>query len=233
VHRLLALIVVVAAAVAATAVFAATPAADVDPSDFVRQIDNPWYPLRPGTTYVFRGVESGKPMRDVVAVTTRRKTILGVRCVVVRDTVYVDGRPTEATSDWFAQDRKGNVWYFGEATAELDHSGKVKSREGSWQAGVDGAKGGMFMPAHPQVGQEFRQEYYKGHAEDRFRVLSVSAPVRVPYTGSRRGLLTKEWTRLEPGVVGHKYYVHGVGLVEERSAGNGKEHTQLVTVRRG
>jgi hypothetical protein len=215
VHRLLALIVVVAAAVAATAVFAATPAADVDPSDFVRQIDNPWYPLRPGTTYVFRGVESGKPMRDVVAVTTRRKTILGVRCVVVRDTVYVDGRPTEATSDWFAQDRKGNVWYFGEATAELDHSGKVKSREGSWQAGVDGAKPGIVMPGRPKVGQSFRQEYLKGHAEDHMAIQSLAAKVRVPYVSTSRAMRTREWTPLEPGVVEHKYYVRGLGMVKD------------------
>jgi hypothetical protein len=214
-RRLLPLIVVLAAGVAATAVFAATPAADVDPSDFVREIDNPWYPLRPGTTYVFRGVESGKPMRDVVAVTTRRKTILGVSCVVVRDTVYVDGRPTEATSDWFAQDRKGNVWYFGEATAELDHSGKVKSREGSWQAGVDGAKPGIVMPGRPKVGQSFRQEYLKGHAEDHMAIQSLSATVRVPYVSTSRAMRTREWTPLEPGVVEHKYYVRGLGMVKD------------------
>jgi hypothetical protein len=214
-HRLLPLIVVLAAGVAATAVFAATPAADVDPSDFVREIDNPWYPLRPGTTYVFRGVESGKPMRDVVAVTNRRKTILGVSCVVVRDTVYVDGRPTEATSDWFAQDRKGNVWYFGEATAELDHSGKVKSREGSWQAGVDGAKPGIVMPGRPKVGQSFRQEYLKGHAEDHMAIQSLAAKVRVPYVSTSRAMRTREWTPLEPGVVEHKYYVRGLGMVKD------------------
>ena len=156
-RRLLPLTVFLAVAIAAAAVFAATAPADVDPSNFVRKVDNPWYPLQPGTTYVFRGVEDGKPMRDVVAVTTRRKKILGVSCIVVRDIVYVDGRPTEVTSDWFAQDRKGNVWYFGEATAELDDSGKVKSREGSWQAGVDGAKPGIVMPGRPKVGQSFRQ----------------------------------------------------------------------------
>jgi hypothetical protein len=214
-HRLLPLIVVLAAGVAATAVFAATPAADVDPSDFVREIDNPWYPLRPGTTYVFRGVESGKPMRDVVAVTNRRKTILGVSCVVVRDTVYVDGRPREATSDWFAQDRQGNVWYFGEATAELDHSGKVKSREGSWQAGVDGAKPGIVMPGRPKVGQSFRQEYLKGHAEDHMAIQSLAAKVRVPYVSTSRAMRTREWTPLEPGVVEHKYYVRGLGMVKD------------------
>lgn len=214
-HRLVAFAVLVAAAVATTAVFAATLAADVDPSNFVRTIDNPWYPLRPGTTYVFRGVEGGKPMRDVVAVTTRRKTILGVSCIVVRDIVYVDGRPTEVTSDWFAQDRKGNVWYFGEATAELDDSGKVKSREGSWQAGVDGAKPGIVMPSRPRVGQSFRQEYLKGHAEDHMTIQSLAAKVRVPYVSTSHAMRTREWTPLEPGVVEHKYYVRGLGVVKD------------------
>ena len=224
-HRLLPVAVLVAVAAAATAVFAATPAADVDPSNFVRKIDNPWYPLRPGTAYVFRGVEGGKPMRDVVTVTTRRKTILGVSCVVVRDIVYVDGRPTEVTSDWFAQDRKGNVWYFGEATAELDDSGKVKSREGSWQAGVDGAKPGIVMPGRPRVGQSFRQEYLKGHAEDHMAIQSLAAKVRVPYVSSSRAMRTREWTPLEPGAVEHKYYVRGLGLVKD-------DEVSLVSVRR-
>jgi hypothetical protein len=200
---------------------------------FVARVDNAWFPLTPGTTFVYTGVEDGEATRDVVTVTHRTKQIQGARATVVDDRVYHEGVLAERTSDWYAQDTKGNVWYLGEATAELDRKGHVTSTEGSWQAGVDGAKGGIFMPAHPQIGQSFRQEHYPGHAEDWFRVLSVSAPVRVPYTGSRRGLLTKEWTRLEPGVVGHKYYVRGVGLVEERSAGNGKERTQLVTVRRG
>jgi hypothetical protein len=214
-RRLLPLTVLLAAAIAAAAVFAATAAADVDPSNFVRKVDNPWYPLQPGTTYVFRGVEDGKPMRDVVAVTTRRKKILGVSCIVVRDIVYVDGRPTEVTSDWFAQDRKGNVWYFGEATAELDRSGKVKSREGSWQAGVDGAKPGIVMPGRPRVGQSFRQEYLKGHAEDHMAIQSLAAKVSVPYVTTSRAIRTREWTPLEPGVVEHKYYVRGLGMVKD------------------
>ena len=100
------------------------------------------------------------------------------------DRLYVRGRLAERTSDWYTQDAKGNVWYYGEATAELDAQGNVTSTEGSWQAGVDGARPGIFMPAHPKVGQSFRQEYYKGHAEDRFRVLSVHTTVNVPYVSS-------------------------------------------------
>jgi hypothetical protein len=192
-----------------------SPTGGIDPGNFGRRIDNPWYPLRPGTTYVYRGVQDGKPSRDVVSVTRKTKKILGVPCVVVQDNLYVDGRLVERTSDWFTQDRRGAVWYFGEATAELDGRGHVTSTEGSWEAGVDGARPGIVMPARPRVGQSFRQEYYKGHAEDHFAIVSLSARVATPYVSSRRAMLTKEWSPLEPGVTERKYYVRGVGMVAD------------------
>jgi hypothetical protein len=158
----------------ATAGHGANP---VRPGDFVDRVDNPWFPLEPGTTYVYRGVKDGKAARDVFAVTGRTKPILGVRCAVVTDRLYLGGRLAERTTDWYAQDRKGSVWYFGEATAELDRRGKVISTEGTWQAGVHGAQPGIYMPARPTVGQSFRQEYYKGHAEDHFRIRDLNAHV--------------------------------------------------------
>ena len=192
-------------------------------SSFVARIDNPWLPFRPGTTYVYRGVRDGKPSRDVVRVTSRKTVIDRVRCTAVEDRLYLSGRLRERTTDWYAQDAKGNVWYYGEATAELDRSGRVTSTEGSWRAGRDGAKAGIVMPARPRVGQAFRQEYYKGHAEDHFRIIRI--------TGRR--LLTKEWTPLEPGVVDHKLYVRGVGMVREETIKGDDERARLVTVRRG
>jgi hypothetical protein len=153
--------------------------------------------------------------------------------VAVDDRLYLNGRLAERTTDWYAQDAAGNVWYFGEATAELDHSGRVTSREGSWRAGVDGARPGIVMPAHPRVGRSFRQELYRGHAEDRFQVLSLAASVHVPYMSSRRALLTKEWTPLEPDVVDHKVYVRGIGMVSERTVKGGRDHAELVDVRHG
>src|SRR4051794_119843 len=154
---------IAAAALGAAAAFASAAAAQpgaIDPGQFGSRIDNPWYPLTPGTTYVYRG-SGGKPVRDVITVTRRTKTLAGVRCVAVRDDLYEEGRLTERTTDWFAQDTKGNVWYFGEAAAELDSGGRVKAAEGSWQAGRAGAEPGILMPAHPRVGQAFRQEYLK------------------------------------------------------------------------
>ena len=134
-----------------------------------------------------------------------------------------DGKLEERTADWYSQDRRGNVWYFGEATAELDAHGRVTTTEGSWQAGRGGAKAGIYMPARPVPGRFGRQEFYKGQADDHFRVLSARAAVRVPYTSSHSALLTKEWTPLEPGVVDHKHYVRGIGTVLEQTVKGGDE----------
>jgi hypothetical protein len=199
---------------------------------FSARVVNPWFPLRPGTTLVYRGVKDGRPSRDVVHVTPRTRTIEGAACAAVSDRLYVRGRLAERTTDWYTQDAQGNVWYFGEDTAELDRNGHVTSTEGTWLAGRDGAKPGIFMPANPRVGDAHRQEFYKGHAEDHFRVLSLAARVKVPGARSARALLTKETTPLEPGVVDHKYYVRGIGTVLEQTVKGGDERNVLVSVRR-
>jgi hypothetical protein len=219
--RVTPLLAVVALALPALGSAAAThtsAAVGIDPANFVAKVTNPWFPLRPGTTYVYLGTESGRPSRDVMSVTAQTKTILGVRCVVVHDNVYISGRLAERTSDWYAQDKRGTVWYFGEATAELDSAGNVTTTEGSWEGGADGALPGVIMPGRPKVGQSFRQEYYKGHAEDHFAIESLSTSVRVPYVSSGRAMRTREWTPLEPGSVEHKYYARGVGMIKDGSA---------------
>ncbi|MFL6068694.1 MAG: hypothetical protein ACJ74N_13270 [Gaiellaceae bacterium] len=196
-------------------------------SAFVSGVNNPWFPLEPGTTFVYTGRKDGERGRDVVTVTARTKQIRGVECIAVEDRLYAGGQLAERTTDWYAQDAGGNVWYFGEATAELDKAGRVTSREGSWLAGIDGARAGIFMPAHPKAGTSFRQEYYKGQAEDHFQVLSVAANVITPYTASPRALLTKEWTPLEPDTLDHKLYVRGIGLVREETIRGGDELWEL------
>jgi hypothetical protein len=211
----------------------ATPIRPPGPARFVPRVDNRWFPLRPGATYVYRGVKDGLPSRDVFTVTAAKKAIQGVGCTVVQDRLYLRGRLRERTEDWYAQDTAGNVWYFGEATAELSTNGKVTSTEGSWQAGVNGARAGVFMPAHPHPGQAGRQESYPGHAEDRFRVLSRTASVDTPAARSHHALLIREWTPLEPGVVDHKLYVRGVGNVLEQTVKGGDERNELVARRSG
>jgi hypothetical protein len=210
--------------------FSACAASATQATTFVRGVDNPWFPLKPGTTFIYTGVKDGKRGRDVVKVTSRTRTIRDVRCIAVEDRLFLKGRLRERTTDWYAQDAHGNVWYFGEATAELDASGLVVSREGSWRAGVDGARAGIVMPAKPKVGRSFRQEYYKGHAEDHFAILSVSESVIVPYTASAHALLTKEWTPLERDTLDRKLYIRGVGLVKEETIRGGDERFELSDV---
>ena len=202
------------------------------PRDFVRRVDNPWFPLIPGTTFVYRGVKDGKVAQDVFSVTSEAKKFQGIRCTGVRDRLFLAGRLEERTTDWYAQDVHGNVWYFGESTAELDRAGHVTSTEGSWQAGRNGAQAGIYMTARPKVGQVRRQEYYRGHAEDHFSVLTLHASITVPYVKSGRALLTKEWTPLEPGTLDHKYYVRGIGEVKEVTVRGPTERAELVSVHR-
>jgi len=231
----LALVPVLCAACGSTgAHHAATKPAPVsiDPASFVAHVDNPWFPLRPGTRYVYRGVKDGQPTRDVFTVTGETKVIEGVHCVVVHDSLYERGKLEERTTDWYTQDKQGNVWYFGESTEELNAKGKVTSTAGTWQAGVHGAQPGIYLPGNPSVGQSGRQEFFKGQAEDHFRVVSLAASVTAPYTASKKALLTEEWTPLEPGVLDHKFYLRGVGTVKEVTVKGPKELNALVSVSR-
>ena len=218
---------ILAASAVAVFVGVACPPARATQPTFVRSVTNPWFPLKPGTTFVYTGRKDGQKGRDVVKVTHRTRRIRGVVCTAVADRLYLRGRLAERTTDWYAQDARGNVWYFGEATAELSRAGKVTSREGSWLAGVGGAREGVYMPARPKVGRTFRQEYFKGHAEDHFAVVSLSASVLVPYTASAHALLTKEWTPLEPDTLDHKLYIRGIGLVKEETIRGGDELWEL------
>jgi hypothetical protein len=194
------------------------------------RVDNPWFPLRPGNRLVYRGSEDGHRLRDVFLVTHRTARIDGVVCRVVQDRLFQDGVLRERTTDWYAQTTAGTVWYFGEATAELDRHGHVVSREGSFRAGRDGAEAGVFMPAHPAVGQSFQQEDSPGQAEDRFTIVDLHATVSVPVLGSTHAMLTRETTVLEPGVVDHKYYVRDIGTVREVTVKGGSESLRLVSV---
>lgn len=199
----------------------------IRPGDFVREITNPYLPLRPGTEFVYR---SGKNDVTAVIVLHRTKQILGVRCVVVRDTVRVGGEIEEDTFDYYAQDRAGNVWYFGEDTAEFA-GGVPVSTEGAWIAGVEGAKPGIVMPARPAIGVTYRQEFALGEAEDLARVQSLRERVAVPFGTFRDVLQTFDFTPLDPQAREHKFYAPGVGLVLAVNLETG-EREELISVRR-
>jgi hypothetical protein len=197
-------------------------AAIVASAAFSARVTNPWFPLHAGDRYVYAGVKDGKQARDVVTVRRTTKTIDGVPCAVVSDLLFLNGKLAECTTDYYSQDGAGNVWYFGEDTAELGRRGRVTSTEGTWQAGLHGARAGIYITARPRVGQTAQQEHLQGHAADHFAVVSAWPNL----------VLTKEWTPLEPGVLDHKYYVRGVGTVLEQTVRGGDERLALVSFRR-
>jgi len=196
----------------------------IDPAQFTTTIDNPLWPLVPGTTTVFEG---GGETVTVVVTSDTYQVADGITARVVRDTVTVDGEITEDTYDWYAQDADGNVWYVGEDTKEFD-AGQVESTEGSWEAGVDGAKPGIVMYAvQPEPGVVYRQEYYPCEAEDEAEVVDTSVSVTVPYGSFTGCLKTHEFTPLEPDVDAYKYYCPGIGVVLEEEGGT---RVELISV---
>ena len=193
---------------------------ELDAADFTSEIDNPYWPMKPGTKWVYRE----GPQRVEITVTGETKQIEGIQARVVHDLVTENGEPVEDTFDWYAQDNDGNIWYLGEDTKEYE-KGKVVSTEGSWEAGIDGAQAGIVVPGEPRVGMEYRQEYLKGEAEDAAEVLSLDERVAVPYRSFEKVLMTKDFTPLDPKILEHKFYARGVGpvLVLELSPGAGRE----------
>lgn len=200
---------------------------ELDPADFVAEIDNPYWPMAPGTTWVYRETDGeGNEQRVEVTVTDRTRTIQGVEATVVHDVVSEDGEVVEDTFDWFAQDRWGNVWYLGEDTKEYE-GGKV-SAAGSWEAGVDGAFAGVVMPASPEVGLAYRQEYYEGEAEDAAEMLSVDELAQVPVGHFEHVVVTRDFTPLEPKILELKYYAKGIGPILAIGVSGGSSREELV-----
>ncbi|MDQ1519746.1 MAG: hypothetical protein QOI55_819 [Actinomycetota bacterium] len=202
----------------------------IDPSNFTPNVDNPYYPLKPGRTLVYTGTKDGERALNIVVPTRRTRVIDGVETRVVEDRLYLNNVLEERTSDYYTQDKCGNVWYFGEDTATLDAHGNVVDTSGSFHAGVDGAQPGVFMQAAPELGRRFRQEWFKGEAEDTFKAIDLSTGVTVPAGTFRHALRTEEKTALEPAVVDNKVYVRGIGEVIEKSVKGPVERLELVEV---
>ena len=199
----------------------------IDPNNFVDVVDNPYLPLTPGTSYVYLAETDEGTERIEVSVTDDTIEILGVTCTVVRDTGSLDGDLVEDTFDWFAQDTDGNVWYFGEASVEYN-DGVVVGTFGSWKAGVDCAKPGIVMPASPQVGNAYRQEFYQCVAEDESKVLALGESVAVPYGILNNCVRTEEFSRLEPDAVEQKVYAPGIGHI--LTIADGERTDELVSI---
>ena len=197
----------------------------VDPARFVAQVDNEFFPLVPGMTFIYEESDNGE--RVEVHVTDEIREVMGVACVVVQSREYEGDELVEETLDWYAQDIDGNVWYFGEDTKEYK-DGMVVTTEGSWESGVDGALPGIIMKGRPVVGESYRQEYYKGHAEDMGEVLMVGDTTRVPCGSFDGVLVTRDWSPLEPGDEEQKYYAPGVGLLLEVEGGDRVELVDMI-----
>jgi hypothetical protein len=208
---------------------------ELDPADFTTEIDNPYWPMTPGSRWVYEEIdEEGNALKVEVTVTDETKQIAnGVEARVVRDVVSEDGEPIEVTDDWYAQDSDGSIWYLGEDTAEYEN-GEVVTRAGSFEAGVDGAQPGIIMPASPEVGMQYRQEYYAGEAEDEGEILSLGQQVAVPYGRFAETLMTRDTNPLEPKVNELKFYARDVGPVltlDVGTVGGGRE--ELISYKPG
>jgi len=201
----------------------ATYTPQIPPSgQFSKTIDNPYFPLPAGRTFVYRGVENGKKELDRMHITRRTKNIAGITATVVTDNVYEPPpKLLEKTFDYYAQDDRGNVWYLGEDTREFLPGGKV-DRSGSWLTGKDGAKPGLIMEANPQVSDAYRQECLSGEAEDLAWVVGRG--------GVKNQLRTLEFSPLEPKIVERKVYRPRVGIISERQLSGGHEVLSLVRV---
>jgi hypothetical protein len=205
---------------------------ELNPADFTTDIDNPYWPMRPGSRWVYRETApDGTRQRVVVTVTSKRKTTANrVVARVVHDVVTEGGELVEVTDDWYAQDCAGNLWYLGEDTAEYEN-GKVVSRAGSWEAGVDGAQAGILLPANPTVGMTYRQEYYAGEAEDAGAIFSLDEQVGVPAGHFTDVVMTKDTTPLHPRALEFKFYARGVGPVLAVGVSGGSDREDLLRYR--
>ncbi len=230
--RVLALAAILLTGLLAWAPGGETAVAAVNPADFNAPVANPYFPLKAGTAFVYRGTEGPDRLVEHLRVTAHTEVIQGVTTTVIRDVLFANAHLQEKTTDWYANDNGGTTWYFGEDTALYDRQGHVTSREGSWRAGVNGGVAGIIMPANPKPTDAYRQEFLAGHAEDQAWIVGRHGRLRTPVGRLHDIVRSYEWTRLEPNVVSLKLYAPHLGIVQERDVVGGEESLQLVAVHR-
>ena len=206
----------------------------INPANFLKASEipthpNPYWPMVPGTTYHYKATSPDGSVETVeVEFTHETRTILGIECIVVRDRVLADGEISEQTTDYYAQDRAGNVWYFGEITAEYVN-GEIATLQGTWEAGKDGAKPGYQMKWTLKVGDVYRQELLIGEAEDVGEILGLNESITTAYATFKNCLKTKDTTPNTPAALEHKYYAPGVGFVFQLKPKTG-ERLELISI---
>ncbi len=190
-------------------------------------ITNPYFPTPIGKKYIYEGQTEDGLERIEEQRLTATKTILGIACIIVNFKAYLNGTLIEEAWDWYAQDNEGNVWYFGEAVDNYNTDGSLKDHAGSWEAGVDGAQPGTIMPANPQAGMKYREEYYFNHAEDLAEITATGQTVTTPLGTYTNCIKTRNWTELEPDLNENKFYAPGIGMVKEV---NVADKTEIVLI---
>jgi hypothetical protein len=198
----------------------------IDPANFVNDVNNPYFPLVPGTTMEYSGTTQDGDENLRIEVTHRHKIILGVVTRVVIETAAINGEVVEIAENWYAQDREGNVWYFGEFTQDFQ-DGNPAGTAGSWEAGVDDASPGIIMLAHPTTGETYFQEFAPDVAQDMATVMKTDETLAIPYQTFTGVLVTKEWSPLQSNSIEHKYYAPGIGLIQENK---GADAVTLIAV---
>jgi hypothetical protein len=189
----------------------------IDPADFVssKVVTNEYYPIVPGKKYIYEGTTADGEERVEEMRLDKVKVILGINCIAVNFKAFLDGKMIEEAEDWYAQANDGNFWYFGEAVDNYDENGILTDHEGSWEAGIDGAKPGIIMLADPVKGKTYREEFLPGVAEDEAEVLETGKEFTIDFGTFSNCIVTKNWTDLEPGIIENKIYAPGIGLIRE------------------
>jgi hypothetical protein len=201
-----------------------------DPSNFGQPITNKYLTLKPGAKFVFEKKTDAGTKRTEVEVTNDTKEVMGVTATVVRDREWINGELHEDTRDWYAQDKAGNVWYFGEFVENYE-GGKPTNHDGSWEAGIDGGKPGIAMLKEPKVGDTYRQEYLPGKAEDMGTVAAVGVKVSVAQGKYDDCVQIRDWSRIKESPIEYKYYCAGVGFMVKEEKGTEAEELVSASVK--
>ena len=182
----------------------------INPADFSTTITNPLFNLPIGKRMEYLSKTEDGTERIVITITGATRTVMGVETLVFHDRVFLNNQLIEDTRDYVAQDKAGNVWYFGEEVDNFEN-GKLKNHDGAWLAGVDGAKPGIWFPADPQIGDEYRQEFYRGVAEDMMRIVALDETVITKLGTFQSCVRTLEWTPLDPESQEENFYCPAAG----------------------
>jgi hypothetical protein len=207
------------------------PTPTPDPEDFSTHVDNPWFPLVTGTRWTYRQDTVTSSTAVTAEVLPRTREIAGVATTGVRWWTGDRGAQQVAVTRWYAVDRGGNVWWFGQQVAPDSPVLDAVARR-SFEAGRDGAEAGLLVPAHPRDGDGFFNARQPRVVERRSTVLSLEATVATTTRTFRDTLVTRDLSSLEPVHTVQTYFARGVGMVAQQDTTATSTTLTLLRVRR-